>query len=133
MDRARLKSRYGVYLALIAVSAAGMLYCRTNDYYNSFGMLVGFVLGLRFEEKYIRFENTASPALALLRTVAGGLLFLGLNSLIKLATGGIFPAGTQGFLLMRSVRYALTVFLLVGVYPYAFRLEKMVFRRRSSQ
>ena len=65
---ARLKNRYGFYLALIVIGAAGMLYCRTGDYYNSFGMLVGFVLGLRFEEKHNRFENTASLALALLRT-----------------------------------------------------------------
>lgn len=128
----RLKNRYVVYLALIAVSAAGMLYCRTDDYYNAFGMLVGFVVGMRFEEKYTRFENTASPAIALLRTAVGGVLYLVLNSLIKLVTGGIFPAGTQGFLLMRSVRYALTVFLLVGVYPYAFRLEKRLFREGNA-
>ena len=121
---ARMKNRYGIYLALVAVSAVGMLYCRTNDYYNSFGMLAGFVLGLRFEEKYVRFENTGVPAIALLRTVVGGVLFFVSNSVIKLLIGGIFPAGTQGFLLMRSVRYGLVVFLLVGVYPYAFRLEK---------
>ena len=125
---ARLKNRYGFYLALIVIGAAGMLYCRTGDYYNSFGMLVGFVLGLRFEEKHIRFENTASLALALLRTAVGGLLYVVLNSLMKPALGGIFSAGTQGFLLMRSVRYGLIVFLLVGVYPYAFRLEKKLFK-----
>lgn len=124
----RLKNRYGVYLALVAVGAVGMLYCRTNDYYNSFGMLVGFVLGLRFEEKHTRFENTANPAVALLRTAVGGGLYIVLSSLIKLAAGGIFPEGTRGFLLMRSVRYGLIVFLLVGVYPYAFRLEKKLFK-----
>ncbi|MBD5094745.1 MAG: phosphatase PAP2 family protein [Subdoligranulum sp.] len=129
---ARLKNRYVFYLALIVVGAAGILYCRTNDYYDSFGLLVGFVLGRWFEEKYTRFENTASPAVALLRTVVGGGLFLAVSSLIKLAIGGIFPAGTQGYLLMRSVRYALTVFLLVGVYPYAFRLEKKLFRKGSA-
>lgn len=121
---ARLKNRYGFYLMLLVFSAAGMLYCRTNDYYNSFGMLAGFVLGLRFEEKYIRFENTASPARALLRTAVGGVLYFVLNSGLKLLIGGLFPVGTQGFLLMRSLRYGLIVFVLVGVYPYVFRLEK---------
>lgn len=121
---ARLQNRYGVYLALIPVSALGMLYCRTNDYYNSFGMLAGFTAGLWFEQRYVRFENTRSPALVLLRTLAGGALYFALSSLIKLVIGGLFPEGTVGYLLLRSVRYGLIVFLLVGVYPLAFRLER---------
>lgn len=125
---ARLQNRYGVYLALILVSALGMFYCRTNDYYNSFGMLVGFVAGLWFEQRFVQFENTQNPALVLLRTLAGGALYFALSSLIKLAIGGLFPEGTFGYLLMRSVRYGIVVFVLVGVYPLAFRLERRLAR-----
>ena len=47
-----------------------------------------------------------------------------LSAVIKLAIGGIFPEGSYGYLLMRTVRYALILFVLIGVYPFAFRLEK---------
>ena len=105
----------------------GLLYCTTNDYFNSYGMLIGFVFGLLFEQRFTRFENTGNLWLALLRTVVGGALYFALSSLIKLLIGNLFPAGSMGYLLMRSVRYGLVVFLLVGVYPLAFRLEKKLF------
>ena len=120
-------NKYVFYFIVIAVSSVGLLYCTTNDYYNSYGMLIGFVFGLLFEQRFTRFENTGNLWLALLRTVVGGALYFALSSLIKLLIGNLFPAGSMGYLLMRSVRYGLVVFLLVGVYPLAFRLEKKLF------
>ena len=120
-------NKFIFYFIVIAVSSVGLLYCMTNDYYNSYGMLIGFVFGLLFEQRFTRFENTGNLWLALLRTVVGGALYFALSSLIKLLIGNLFPAGSMGYLLMRSVRYGLVVFLLVGVYPLAFRLEKKLF------
>lgn len=120
-------NKFIFYFIVIAVSSVGLLYCTTNDYYNSYGMLIGFVFGLLFEQRFTRFENTGNLWLALLRTVVGGALYFVLSSLIKLLIGNLFPAGSMGYLLMRSVRYGLVVFLLVGVYPLAFRLEKKLF------
>ena len=120
-------NKFIFYFIVIAVSSVGLLYCTTNDYYNSYGMLIGFVFGLLFEQRFTRFENTGNLWLALLRTVVGGALYFALSSLIKLLIGNLFPAGSMGYLLMRSVRYGLVVFLLVGVYPLAFRLEKKLF------
>ena len=126
-------NKYVFYFILIAVSSVGLLYCTTNDYYNSYGMLIGFVFGLLFEQRFTRFENTGNLWLALLRTAVGGALYFALSSIIKLLIGNLFPAGSMGYLLMRSVRYALVVFLLVGVYPYAFRLEKKLFERAKKE
>lgn len=120
-------NKFIFYFIVIAVSSVGLLYCTTNDYYNSYGMLIGFVFGLLFEQRFTRFENTGNLWLALLRTVVGGALYFALSSLIKLLIGNLFPVGSMGYLLMRSVRYGLVVFLLVGVYPLAFRLEKKLF------
>lgn len=120
-------NKYVFYFIVIAVSSVGLLYCTTNDYYNSYGMLIGFVFGLLFEQRFTRFENTGNLWLALLRTVVGGALYFALSSLIKLLIGNLFPAGSMGYLLMRSLRYGLVVFLLVGVYPLAFRMEKKLF------
>lgn len=124
-------NKYIFYFILIVVSSVGLLYCTTNDYFNSYGMLIGFVFGLLFEQRFTRFENTGNLWLALLRTVMGGALYFVLSSLIKLLIGNLFPAGSMGYLLMRLVRYGLVVFLLVGVYPLAFRLEKKLFRGKN--
>lgn len=124
-------NKFIFYFILIAVSSVGLLYCTTNDYFNSYGMLIGFVFGLLFEQRFTRFENTGNLWLALLRTAVGGALYFALSSLIKLLIGNLFPAGSMGYLLMRSVRYGLVVFLLVGVYPLAFRLEKKLFRGKN--
>ncbi len=124
-------NKYIFYFILIVVSSVGLLYCTTNDYFNSYGMLIGFVFGLLFEQRFTRFENTGNLWLALLRTVMGGALYFVLSSLIKLLIGNLFPAGSMGYLLMRSVRYGLVVFLLVGVYPLAFRLERKLFREKG--
>ena len=124
-------NKYIFYFILIAVSSVGLLYCTTNDYFNSYGMLIGFVFGLLFEQRFTRFENTGNLWLALLRTAVGGALYFALSSLIKLLIGNLFPAGSMGYLLMRSVRYGLVVFLLVGVYPLAFRLEKKLFEQKK--
>lgn len=124
-------NKYVFYFILIAVSSVGLLYCSTNDYYNSYGMLIGFVFGLLFEQRFTCFENTGNLWLALLRTAVGGALYFALSTVIKLLIGNLFPAGSMGYLLMRSIRYGLVVFLLVGVYPLAFRLEKKLFRGKN--
>ena len=126
----RAKNKYTYYVILIVVCSVGMFYCTTNDYYNSYGMLLGMVPGFLFEEKVVRFENTKNPWLVILRTLVGGGLYFALSAAIKLVIGGIYPEGTQGYLLMRTVRYALVVFLVVGVYPLSFRVEK-IFRKKA--
>ena len=128
----KVTNKYRFYLIMILVSSVGLFYCTTNDYFNSYGMLIGFTAGLYFEEKRVHFENTSNPWIALLRTVAGGALYFVLSTLIKLVIGGLFPAGTIGYLLMRSLRYGLVVFLLVGVYPLCFKLEGKLFRQRKA-
>lgn len=127
----RMRSKYVFYGLLILMGSVGLLYCTTKDYYNGYGMLVGFVLGLRFEETHTRFENTCSIPIAILRTAAGGILYFILSTVIKVLIGGIFPAESFGSLLMRSIRYGLVVFLLIGIYPYAFRLEKKIFPKKK--
>ena len=53
-------NKFIFYFILIAVSSVGLLYCTTNDYFNSYGMLIGFVFGLLFEQRFTRFENTGN-------------------------------------------------------------------------
>lgn len=127
----KIRNKYIFYYILIGISAFGLLYCRTNDYFNSLGMLLGFVFGIRYEENHTRFENTSSFWIALLRTAVGAGLYFALSTVIKLVIGNIFPEDSFGWFLMRTVRYGIVVFLLIGVYPRAFRLEKRLFPSAS--
>ena len=120
----KVKNKYIFYGAAIVLSFFGMFYCVTNDYYNSFGMLIGFVAGLAYEERFVHFENTKNVWIAILRTAVGGVLYFALNTVIKMIIGGLAPEGSMGYLLLRSLRYGLVTFFLIGIYPYAFRLGK---------
>jgi len=121
---AKVRNKYIQYFSMILFHGIGLFYCTTNGYYDSFGMLIGFTLGILFEEKFTRFENTKNIRLAILRTVIGGILYIGLNILLGKALSPLFAEKTTGYLLLRTVRSCIVTFLLIGVYPYAFALEK---------
>lgn len=47
-----------VYLVLLMIALLGLLFCDSSDYYIGLGLLIGFMAGFIFEEKYVNFENT---------------------------------------------------------------------------
>lgn len=110
--------RLGVLLAALA----GLFFCRTSDYFTALGLLAGFNLAVPFEEKFVRFEGTRQPVHVLLR-MAGGLAgYLVLNTLLKLPFSPEFlDQPTLPALLVRTLRYTIVVFVLLGVYPMLFR------------
>lgn len=120
----KVGNKYVLYSGMIIFHAIGLFYCTTNGYYESFGMLIGFTVGILFEEKHTHFENTPNILLALLRTVVGGALYIGLNMLLARVIGNIFAEKTTGYLLMRTVRSCVVTFILIGIYPYCFALER---------
>ena len=127
LDRA-IKSRAAFYGVLLLLTLPGFFYCRSNDYFTSMGMLIGFIAGSTFEEKKVHFENTRIPLRIVLRVLGGGGLFFALNTLFKLPFSSAFlSGGSYPALLVRTVRYALVLFLLVGVYPIVFRYTACFF------
>ena len=117
----KVKNKYIVYCIMIVIGFFGMFYCTTEDYFTNYGILLGFSSGMFFEDKVVKFENTKKIPLIALRTVCGGVVFLVLNVLSKLLLGHVFPEGAFGNLVMRTVRYAIVVFCVIGVYPMAFK------------
>ena len=132
LDRA-IKSRALFFLVLLVLTAPGFFFCRSNDYFSAMGMLIGFMAGTTFEEKLVRFENTKNPLRVILRVLVGGALFFGLNTLLKLPFSSEFlSGGTYGALLVRCVRYAVVLFLLIGVYPMLFKLTARIGKKKSA-
>ena len=109
------------YLILILCGLPGFFYCTSTDYYTSYGLMIGAFCGFLFEEKYVRFSNTRKPVNCVLRVLGGLALFLLLNQLLKLPFSGSFlSSATFAAYLVRTCRYAMTAFLIIGIYPLCF-------------
>ncbi len=78
-------NKYFIYGGFALIGIAGFFYCTTDDYFTAYGLLIGFICGIIFEEKVTKFENTKVLWRIVLRVLIGGALFLGLNEGIKLA------------------------------------------------
>ena len=119
----KLKQRWLLYLILILTAVPGLFYCTTNDYFTAFGMLCGMAGGDLFERKYVHFENTRNPLFMILRLVGGVAIFFGLNTVLKLPFSSAFlSSGTAAAFAVRSLRYALIIFIDLGLYPMLFKL-----------
>ncbi len=112
-----------LYGILLLTGLAGLFICHTDDYFSAYGMLIGLALGDMTEQRFVRFENTRKPLFMILRLVGGLAIFFGCNTLLKLPFSSEFLAsGTQAAHAVRLLRYALVIYVLIGVYPRLFAL-----------
>ena len=118
------------YLILLISAIPGLFYVRTTDYFTALGCLIGAVAAFPFERKYVNFKNTRRIPAMLLRVFGAVLIYLVVNKLLKLPFDKQFLAGTSlAAFLIRTTRYAIIMFLIMGVYPKAFPLFERVGRK----
>lgn len=118
------------YLILLISALPGLFYVRTTDYFTALGCLIGAVAAFPFERKYVNFKNTRRIPAMLLRVFGAVLIYLVVNKLLKLPFDKQFLAGTSlAAFLIRTARYAIIMFLIMGVYPKAFPLFERVGRK----
>ena len=128
------KNRWVFYGVLLLTSVPGFFFCASNDYFSSFGMLLGFILAEPFEEKFVKFENTSNIFRCILRTISGGLIYFGLNAALKLPfPKPLLDAGGFVSHLIRMLRYAVVIFTVIGVYPMLFKLTGKLWNRKRSE
>ncbi len=128
-----VKRKWILFLVIFLLSALGIFYCRTTDYFTALGIQGGFFLSVLFEEKYVHFEVTRKPLVCVVRVLCGVLAYLILNTLLKLPFSKDFlESVTMASFLVRALRYALVSFLTIGVYPMAFRLEKKLSKPKAA-
>ncbi|MBO4888483.1 MAG: phosphatase PAP2 family protein [Firmicutes bacterium] len=117
----KVKKKWLLHLIIFLISLVGYFYCKTTDYYTGVGMMGGFFLAYHFEEKYVKFESTRNVWISILRVAVGGALYFGLNTALKLPFSKEFlDSATLAAYIVRSLRYAVVMFLLMGVYPLVF-------------
>ena len=111
-----------LYAIMGAVGIAGCFFARTSGYYSTLGMMFGFFGALSFEKRFVRFENTRFVPRMILRTLVGCGLFAGILNLLKLPFDTAFLAQVSfPAFLVRVLRYGISTFLAMGVYPLCFR------------
>ncbi len=117
-----------LYYAILLLSAVpGLFYVRTTDFFTALGCLSGIIAGITFERKYVNYEDTRKIPAMILRVLGAILLYFVVNTLLKLPFDKQFLAGTSlAAFLIRTVRYAVIMFLIVGVYPKAFPLFERI-------
>ena len=109
------------YLVVLLLMLPGWFYCKTNDYYTSYGMMVGFFAGDLFEERFVKFKNTKVWWKMILRVLGGGAVYFALNAVLKIPfSSGFLNSGTFPAYLVRAVRYAIILFVDVAIYPLLF-------------
>ncbi len=130
----KIKNRWIFYGILLLSSVPGFFFCTSNDYFSSFGMLLGFILAEPFEERFVKFENTKNIFRCILRTIGGGLIYFGLNAALKMPfPKELLEAGNFVSQLIRMLRYAAVIFVVIGVYPMLFKLTGKLWNRKGQE
>ena len=123
------EKRWIVFLCIFLVSCLGIFYCKTSDYFTGLGLLGGFFLAVEYEKRFVNFESTRNPIFCVMRVLGGGILFLAINSVLKLPFDPVFLAsGSLAASMIRFIRYFIVTFICIGVYPHTFKIEKIIRR-----
>lgn len=111
------------HLILLATTLPGLFFVRTTDYYTSLGVLIGAIAAIPFERKYVNYQDTRHIPAMILRAVGAFAVYFALNTLMKLPFSKEFLSSAElGALLVRTGRYAINMFVIIGVYPKVFPL-----------
>ena len=79
-------------------------------------------------------ENTSNIFRCILRTVGGGLIYFGLNEVLKLPfPKELLDAGNVVSQLIRVLRYAAVIFTVIGVYPMLFKLTDKIWSKKKQE
>ncbi len=115
------------HLILLASALPGLFFVRTQDYFTSLGLMIGMIAASAFDQKYVRFQDTRNGSAMILRVAGAFAIYLVLNTLLKLPFSEEFLSDVSlPSFLVRTARYALMIFLIIGVYPMVFPMFEKI-------
>ncbi len=119
--RQKVRHEWQLWIGVAVVVFPGLFYCRTEDYFTAYGLLLGFIAAMFFEQRFVNFGPAKTPAAVLLRVIGGFAVYFVLNTALKLPFSSEFlSSGTMAALLVRLVRYMIVSFMMLGIYPMLF-------------
>ena len=117
----KVKTEWIRYLILLALTVPGIFWCTSRDYFTALGLLIGMVTVFPYEKKYVGFQDTRNIWAMILRVLGAFAVYAVLNTVLKKPFDAEWlNSGTLGANLVRTARYAIILFVLVGVYPRVF-------------
>ncbi len=116
-----IKNQYVVYSLLVVIGIAGCFFSKSNDYYSALGIAFGFIAGFIFEDKLVHFTNTKNVFRMIFRTLGGLVVFVVVDKVLEIPFSREFiDAASALSHVVRTVRYTLASFVVIGVYPMVF-------------
>ncbi len=115
------------FLILLCMGLPGVFWCTSRDYFSALGLAAGMTAAAWYEEKYVKYTDTRNPAAMILRAAGAFGIYLLLNKLLKLPFSEAFlNGGTLAANLVRTGRYAVIIFIALGLYPRVFPLFEKI-------
>ncbi len=122
------KNVYKLYysVALIATVFAGVFIIKPNplylDFYKFYGLFLGFICAVKFEERFVKFTYDCSIYKKLVRVIIGVALAYTLKESIKLilVTDSVIIS-----YFYNAIRYFILVTVVFGILPLIFKKIKM--------
>ena len=129
----RVQQEWVRSLILLTVTVPGIFWCTSRDYFTSLGLLIGMITVFPYEKKYINFQDTKNVWAMILRVAGAFAVYAVMNTVLKLPFDKEWlNSGTLGANLIRSARYAIMLFVLLGVYPRVFPAYEKIGRKNNS-
>ena len=121
------------HLIVLVIALPGLFFVRTAEYFTSLGLLVGIIAAIHYEQRFVRYQDTRNGWAMAVRTLGALVIYFGLNTLLKLPFDKAYlDSAALGALLIRTVRYAIIIFVIMGIYPKLFPHFEKLGKRRSA-
>ena len=128
----KVKNEWIRHLILLVSVLPGLFFVRTEDYFTSLGLMIGLIGAIHFEKKFVNFKDTRNLWAMILRLIGAFALYYALNTLLKLPFSREFLAsGTLNAFLIRAARYAVIIFVIIGIYPKIFPLFEKIGKKNG--
>ena len=119
-------------LILLATALPGIFWCTSHDYFTALGMLIGLAVAVPYEKKYVQFKDTRNIPAMILRVLGALAIYFVLNTLMKLPFNKEWlNTGELGANLVRCLRYAIILFVMLGIYPRCFPAFEKLFGKKA--
>ena len=126
-----VKKEWMRYAILLAVTLPGIFWCTSRDYFTSLGLLIGMTAAVPFEKKYVDFKDTRNIWAMILRVAGAFAIYAVLNKALKMPFSTEWlDSGKLAANLVRTARYAIVLFTIVGIYPMVFPLFEKIGKKK---
>ena len=113
-----------IYFFIVLLVLPFVFLLNGEDFFKSYGLLIGFVLGIIIEKKYINFSVNVKLTHKVIRVFLGMVIMVGIQQGFKILFGIIAEDGSNLMNVLDMVRYFLIAFTGFGVYPFLFKKFK---------